>query len=319
MAAGPRRVGRRDLLGASALGITSTLLPPATTAASNGGLAGAGAADELDPDTATVVSVTEDAASPTEGVRGIATDGDSVYWRRNLSSTIREVGMDGTFVADHDVAGLPDFYEGNDLAMSGGHLFTRGASSGDGPSTLTAVSSTSWTARAVTLPEAHPLPAPTRGFMHGNLADLPDGRLAAVSAPVAQDDGSYVSTLRTWTVDTTGGTSDPIVLTHSRDYLLEDSEDWPNDCHGIASDGVHLYRLRYLGGYRVWTLAATGRSGLAFDADCTSGCTGTATFRDIDPAGGSWNATYMARDHVAGRYVVGNYSGGANGQFYLTG
>ena len=319
MAAGPRRVGRRDLLGASALGITSSLLPSATAAASNGGPAGAGAADELDPDTVTVVSVTDDATSSTEGVRGIATDGNSVYWRRNGTSTIREVGMSGTFIADHVVTGLPDFYEGNDLAMSVGYLFTRGASSGDGLSTLTAISSTSWTVRAVTLPEAHPLPAPTRSFMHGNLADLPDGRLAAISAPGVQDDGSYVSTLRTWTVDTTGETSDPIVLTHSRDYLLEDSEDWPNDCHGIASDGVHLYRLRYLGGYRVWTLAATGRSGLAFDADCTSGCTGTATFRDIDPAGGSWNATYMARDHVAGRYVVGNYSGGANGQFYLTG
>ncbi len=312
----PQQVGRRGLLGASALGITSSLLPTALAAASPGMRAGPGSADELDPGTVTTVAVVGAPDGETEGIRGVATDGVSVYWRRGFTSLIREVRLDGTYVDDHDVQGLPDFDERNDLAIAAGHLFTRGGGASGGRSTLTAVSLTTWASRPVTLPVGAPLPPTTRGFMDGNLMDLPDGRLGAVSAPAAQGDGTYVSTLRTWTVDTSGGAGDPIVLSLARDHLLEDTQDWPDDCHGIASDGLHLYRLRFRGGYRVWTLAATGRSPLAFDADCTAGCTGTATFRSIDPVVG-WNGTYMARDHRSGRYIVGNYSGGA-GQFYLT-
>jgi hypothetical protein len=310
-------VGRRDLLAASALGVTSAVLPRASAAASTGGLAGPGAADELDPSTVATVAVTGTADGPTEGVRGLATDGTDAFWRRSFTSTIRQVRLDGTFVADHAVPGMPDFFEGNDLAISSGHLFTRGGSDGAGQATLTAVSLTTWSARSVTLPSGLGLPTPVQYFMSGNLLDLPDGRLGAISAAILQGDGTWVSTLRTWSVDVTGGAGDPVVLTHVRDFQLEDTSAWPDDCHGIASDGVHLYRLRFAAGYRVWTLAATGRSPIAFDADCSSGCSGSATFRAIDPVGG-WNATYMARDHRSGRYLVGNYNSGAVGQFYLT-
>lgn len=322
MATGQRQrgalpVARRDLLTTSALGLTSAVLPAATAAASGGGLAGAGTVDELDPGTAVTVAVTGTADAPTQGVRGIATDGTSVYWRRMFTSTIREVGLGGTFVADHEVAGLPGFYEGNDLAVSSGYLFTRGDGSGGGQATLTAVSLSTWTVRSVTLPMGFGAPTPSQYFVSGSLLDLPDGRLGAVSAPVSQGDGTWVSTLRTWSVDVTGDPADPIVLTRVRDFQLEDTSAWPDDCHGTASDGAHLYRLRHTGGYRVWTLTVTGRSPIAFDADCSADCGGTATFRSIDPVAG-WNATYMARDHIGGRYVVGNYNGGTSGVFYLT-
>lgn len=327
VAARPRPVvSRRDSLGVAGLGISTLVLPAASAAATTVTLAPTGTSSDLEG-TWTARTVTSDGEGPDgadQGVKGIATNGSSVFWRRGDASTIvREVALDGTFIADHAVTGAStanivgngsEENDGrNELAVSAGYLFTRSASNlsaGGAGTSLYAMRITSdatWSLTDVTIPADRPLLA-GRIFMIGNLLDLPDGRLGVVSAPSGTS-GAYTSTLRLYTVDTSAAPDGAIVLTWSEDITLPDSDTsiYPGDCHGVASDGTFLHRLDYNGasGYRsrTWELPTSGSTATRASAP---GYTATSD-----------NPTYMARNHVTGDYLIGNFQNGGT-RFFTT-
>ncbi|MBU3704410.1 MAG: hypothetical protein FGM42_08600, partial [Ilumatobacteraceae bacterium] len=97
--------------------------------------------------------------------------------------------------------------------------------------------------------------------------------------------------------------------------ILRDTENFPGDDHGFATDGVYGYRLRHLGGYKVWRLQSDPAvSNIIFNGDGTGTCGGSGTQCSITPTG-IGNATYMGYDLSSNRYIVGDWAGT---KFYMT-
>lgn len=298
-------VPRRDALAAAGLGVSSFLLPAASGATS---LSYTPSPTALEQEWTTV--------SGTLGL-GIATDGTHVYLRNQSSGEqVRRIGFDGTEISQHTIGGASTsnilsttataVERGrNDLAHSAGHLFIR-SSPGNvatDPGRLFALEITgdaTWPLVEVTVPADKPLLV-GRAYMTTNLLDLPDGRIGCVSAPTGSG-SSWQSTLRLYTVTIGGGS---ITLAWDRDIALADSEDYPADCHGAASDGTYLHRLEWsASGYRTrtWSLPTSGTATVV---------SAPAAFTTL----GGNVPTWMAHDHAAGRFLIGNYSGTA--EFFI--
>ena len=233
-------------------------------------------------------------------IRGIATDGSKLFVRTsdNANGVIYETDFDGQNTVRHEVSNAPtdvDSAQAN-LAMSHGCIWT---SSHSGNLYCTATSD--WSAAPVAVPEDKPLPAGAF-WMYSDMTDFPDGRIARISYQSSTESGAE-STLRVYNVSGTGTSA---TISWDQDFILTDSEVWPNDDHGIATDGRYLYRINYNQGYRVWDLSAGTTVPVIFNGSGSGECGESGTMCPINPSGFS-NATYIAHDHVNARYLVGDY------------
>ena len=266
-------------------------------------------------------------ASSSSAVRGLANDGESLFYTLPSGGVVREVAFDGSFITDHQVTGLP-VYEKGDLAYSNGCIFIRVDDSGVSTTTLRCIDTSTWTLHNVDVPDDKPLPV-SGTWMTANLIDFPDGRVGAVSGSsytsstiAAYSPGStcptgmYCKVLRLYTVSGTGSAA---TLTFDEDFVLADTvSGWPSDNHGISTDGTYLYQLHHTAGYKVWGLRSGNPSYLVFNGDSGSGTCGADN--GVSPTyciitNGLLNATYITRDHAGKRYVVGDYG---FGRFYIT-
>ena len=233
-------------------------------------------------------------------VRGVATDGEKVFVRTSddPNGVIYETGFDGQNTVRHEVSNAPGDVDGAqaNLALSHGCIWTS-SHGGD----LYCTSTSDWTATKVEVPSDKPLPSGAF-WMHSNLTDFPDGRIARISYPVNAAT-AVESTLRVYNVSGSGASA---TVTWDQDYILTDTEGWPNDDHGIATDGQYLYRINYNQGYKVWDLSAGSTVPVLFNGSGSGECGDSGTFCPINPSGIS-NATYIAHDHVNARYVVGDF------------
>ena len=231
------------------------------------------------------------------GIRGITTDGVKVYARSSNygNSRIYETNFDGSGTTYHDVTNPPANVnvEQSNLAMSHGCIWAS-TPSGD----LYCIDTTTWSAHQIAVPAAYPLPT-NQWWIYSNMTDLPDGRIARISAPTGSG-SSYTSTLRTYTVTGTGATA---TIAWSEDFILADTQPWPSDDHGIASDGVYLYRISCCtSDYQSWSLVSGAPSPLVH----------SYTYSVEDGLG---NSTFITHDHIGSRYIVGDYD---NARFYYT-
>lgn len=229
------------------------------------------------------------------GMFGIATDGRKVYVRSTTyrDERIYETNFDGTGTVEHEVTNFPTTVttEQSNLALSHGCIWSS-SHSGE----LFCTSTSTWTANQVAVPSDHPLPG-GQWWMYSNLLDFPDGRIGRVS-PQTDDNSSL---LRTYNVIGTGNSA---TITWSEDFILADTGFWIGDDHGIATDGVYVYRIVCCESrYKSWKLVSGAPSPVSYD--------GTGDTHDD----GVGNATYITHDHVHSRYLIGDYS---NNRFYMT-
>ena len=320
------------------------------------------AAARLIGSTGSINTITNTAGVCRTGLKGITTDGTYIYYRTSTSDgyapygrTICKVNLDGTFVSSHSVAsagGAPALEEiisdSRDLTFSSGCIWLR--NTGEiANSALYCISVSDWTMRPVATPSGKGLFVGSY-WLYGNLIDFPDGRIGAVSAGSATlgqsgtnfggSNGNstiscpaamYCKVLRLYKPSGTGAS---VSLTFSEDIVLADnSKDgaagWPNDDHGIATDGTYLYQIKYASGYKVWSLASGTTSYLVFNGSGSGACgagtaislTGTSnTLCPINnPLVGSTgtmsNATFFGHNHTTNQYIMGDY---ASNKFYLS-
>jgi hypothetical protein len=290
----------------------------------------------------TLVTVSGNSACQTP-VRGITTDGTYIYFRTTLTASsqiICKVTLSGAYVNHATISDDAINGDGRDLAYSNGCLIIPDNTTG----LKCILTSNLSTVATISVPTSYPLLQKTTGWMIRNIADLPDGRIGVLGEPssvtggtysgLACPSGKYCKRFRTYSVT---GTAPNLTLSFSRDYVLEDSSaSWPNDEHGIATDGTYLYEIRHNGGYRVWQLSDSTTSAMAFNGHPgnTTNLTTAASNNscqanlgnDSDcsirfPEAGIElnNATFMTHNHVTNRYVYADYdSGASSAKFYIT-
>ena len=295
------------------------------------------------------------------GLSGITSDGTFVYFMSALSAgTICKVDLEGEFISSHSVAsadGAPalslTYANNRDLTFSSGCIWLRetGATVN---SALYCISVADWTMRPVATPSGRGLLVGSY-WLYGNLIDFPDGRIGAVSA-ASPNRGSFSTnyggangnTLITCPADmfckvlrlyNPSGSGSGVSLTFSEDIVLADTVDdinigfgatgWPNDDHGIATDGTYLYQIKYNSGYKVWALTRGAPSYLVFNAagsgTCDAGTTGSLTGTSgrlclinnplVGSTGTLSNATFFGRNHVTNQYIMGDYQ---SNKFYIS-
>ena len=267
------------------------------------------------------------------GIRGITSDGTYVYYRPSGNATIIcKTTLSGTFVSANTVinSGQTRTFqnyssESRALTYANGCILFRGgenASTDKGyaaNSDIMCVDSTNWTMYGPFTPTGGGIPL--GGFwLTSNIMNFPDGRVGAVSAPNAgvgtgpACSASYCKYLRLYNVTRTGNS---LTFAFDRDITLADSESgWPDDDHGMATDGTYLYQIKYNSGYKVWQLSNTVASTIVFNGSGSGSC-GAAT----DTSGGmcnintsvGWasgaNATFFGRSHATNQYIMGDYAG----------
>lgn len=266
------------------------------------------------------------------GVRGITTDGIYVYYIPSTpANTIRQVNFDGsgvinrtiTYTSSASVARLPQ--DNRDLTYSNGCIFYRDNSTSGAD--LYCIDTTDWTSRKVTLPNDKPLLV-GQFWLYDNLIDFPDGRIGAVSANNQTltgvggslagqcPSGFSCKVLRLYTITRATSPAISITLAHSQDMVLADKEaNWPDDDHGIATDGTYLYQSRFSSGYKVFGLNNSGPSHVVFNGSGAGPSTSCGASQGVSGRlcainfGTITNATYFGRDHVSGRYIMGDYNG----------
>ena len=287
------------------------------------------------------------------GLSGITSDGTFIYFRTSLdTSTVCKVDLDGTFVSSHTVAsagGAPAMstieVNNRDLTFSSGCIWLR-ATGVTADSALYCISVSDWTMRPVATPSGKGLFAGTY-WLYGNLIDFPDGRMGAVSTAsstlgqtgtsfggangnttISCPASMYCKVLRLYKPTGTGAS---VSLAFSEDIVLADSQTgWPNDDHGIATDGTYLYQINYASGYKVWALARGAPSYLVFNGAGSGACgagtvsSATGTSNTLCPintplvgsTGAMGNSTFFGHNHVTNQYIMGDYQ---SNQFYLSG
>ena len=286
------------------------------------------------------------------GISGITSDGTFIYFRSSIStSTICKVDLDGTFVSSNTVTsagGAPLMssidVNNRDLTFSSGCIWLR--ESGDvANSALYCISVSDWTMRPVAMPTGKGLYAGTY-WLYGNLIDFPDGRVGAVSTAssslgqtgtsfggangnttISCPSNMYCKVLRLYKPSGTGAS---VSLAFSEDIVLADSQTgWPNDDHGIATDGTYLYQINYASGYKVWALARGAPSYLVFNGAGSGSCgagtaiSATGTSNTLCPintplagsSGAMGNSTFFGHNHVTNQYFMGDYQ---SNQFYIS-
>jgi uncharacterized repeat protein (TIGR02543 family) len=255
----------------------------------------------------TIVQVVDsDGNSLAGNIRGITTDGSSVFFLPSnqgiTAGIVREVGFDGELIADHTVTGAGSQFQGSsiearDLTYSSGCLFVR--DSGATNSKLYCIDTATWEMVEVTVPTQVPPGGttavgllPGNFWLTGNLIDFPDGRIGAVSRAnwnsltvsdyvdnismtAGTGDGEcptgfYCKILRLFSISGTGSSA---TLTFSEDIVLADSENgWPSDDHGIATDGTYLYQSHYDEGYKSYALRSGAPSYVVFNGNGSGAC-----------------------------------------------
>ena len=314
------------------------------------------AAARLIGSTGSINTITNTAGVCRSGISGITSDGTYIYYRTNLStSTICKVDLNGAFISSNPIAsagGAPAMStiptDNRDLTFSSGCIWLR-ATGETADSALYCISVSDWTMRPVATSSGKGLLVGSF-WLYGNLIDFPDGRIGAVSAGSATlgqsgtnfggSNGNatiscpaamYCKVLRLYKPSGTGAS---VSLTFSEDIVLADnSKDgaagWPNDDHGIATDGTYLYQIKYASGYKVWSLASGTTSYLVFNGSGSGACgagtaislTGTSnTLCPINnPLVGSTgtmsNATFFGHNHTTNQYIMGDYT---SNKFYLS-
>lgn len=266
-----------------------------------------------------------------KGTRGITSDGTFIYIRPSVNTGyICKVTSAGVLVSVHLVTGLAAVSQDSIAMVFGsGCLFLRKDSATTFDS-IWCISTTTWTMTSIALPAGYPMPAGGT-WLFGNFIQFPDGRigsvgtsLAAASWPGGVGTGAgqcptsqFCKRLRLYNVS---GSGSSVTTTFSTDFILADIHSgWPDDDHGIATDGTYLYQVRHARGYKVWALQTTGPSYLVFNGDA-NGTTGTGTCgaatgvtgglcRIADPISGAatggslTNATFFGRSHGLERYL----------------
>jgi hypothetical protein len=286
------------------------------------------------------------------GISGITSDGTFIYFRSSIStSTICKVDLDGTFVSSNTVTsagGAPLMssidVNNRDLTFSSGCIWLR-ESGNVANSALYCISVSDWTMRPVATPTGKGLYAGTY-WLYGNLIDFPDGRVGAVSTAssslgqtgtsfggangnttISCPSNMYCKVLRLYKPSGTGAS---VSLAFSEDIVLADSQTgWPNDDHGIATDGTYLYQINYASGYKVWALARGAPSYLVFNGAGSGSCgagtaiSATGTSNTLCPintplagsSGAMGNSTFFGHNHVTNQYFMGDYQ---SNQFYVS-
>lgn len=288
------------------------------------------------------------------GLSGITSDGTFVYFRSSLAagvSVICKFNSDGTFVSSNPVAsagGAPALssidVNNRDLTFSSGCIWLR--FTGDtADSALYCISIADWTMRPIATPSGKGMFAGAV-WLTGNLIDFPDGRIGAVSAgstTLGQAGTSFGGANGTTTITCPAamyckvlrlykpsGTGASVSLAFSEDIVLaDDGKDgtagWPNDDHGIATDGTYLYQIKYNNGYKVWALARGAPSYMVFNGAGTGACgAGTGISNTQCPinnpmvgsSGAMSNSTYFGHNHLTNQYIIGDYQ---SSKFYISG
>jgi len=121
------------------------------------------------------------------------------------------------------------------------------------------------------------------------------------------------------------GTGKTVTFTFSEDIVLADEESgWPDDEHGIATDGTYLYEIKYSEGYKVYALQSGAPSYVVFDGSKSGTCgANSGTSQTLCPinnpltgaTGTLSNATFMGRIHGTNQYLIGDYT---TAQFYIS-
>jgi len=263
------------------------------------------------------------------GFRGITTDGTYIYFRTNTdSSYLCKATLNGVLVSATSVTGLSAIsIDARDLTYSANCVYVR--TTGTSSDTLKCIDLGDNTLNTIAQPSGKELLAGTV-WLVGNLIDFPDGRIGAVSGnnqvlPTGTGSGQcpsglYCKILRLYSVSGSGKSS---TLTFSEDIILADTEsNWPDDDHGIATDGTYLYQSRYNSGYKVWALASGSPSYLVFNGSgsgtcqASSGVSGTLCLINQPVSTGTTsltNATFFGRSHATQQYLMGDYS---NNKFF---
>jgi len=266
-------------------------------------------------------NVTNGSNCTTGNVRGVTSDGTSMYFRpSSYPGWICKLTMAGVVVSANNVGGvLADGtipVDSMALAYSSGCIFVR--ASGASTNIVYCIDVSEWTITSRTLPSNM---FAGQGWGTGNVITFPDGRFGAVSAPGAGTGqgtcpaGMNCKILRLYNVI---GTGRNVTFTASEDLYLADSEaGWPNDEHGIATDGTYLYEIMFSSGYKVWALRSGAPSYLVFNGSGSGACgasTGiSGTLCGINtPVDGTTtglsNATYIGHNHATGTYMMGDYN-----------
>jgi len=292
--------------------------------------------------TGTLVSVTNPNSVPNgtycsnSDIRGITSDGTYVYFRSSSNiQYICQVTMTGVVVRAAYVASLTFTVDSRALAYSAGCIIIRTDTVANAnTSTFNCIDTSDWSMTTINLPAGKPILG-GGGWLFGNLINFPDGRIGAVSAPnqvlptgtgAGQcPSGMYCKVLRLYTLAGTGKT---VVPTFSEDIVLADTQSgWPDDDHGISTDGTYLYEIHFSAGYKVWALQSAKPSYLVFNGEGTGACgaatgvSGTRCPINVPNTGlATTNATYLGRNHVTGQYIMGDYGNltAAVHRFYLS-
>jgi uncharacterized repeat protein (TIGR02543 family) len=262
-------------------------------------------------------------------IRGITSDGSHVYFRpSNATTYICKVDMNGYVVQAINIgASLSAIPIGSiDMSYSSGCIFLR--LDGGANRNLYCIDVSDWSVNLRTVSQNWYTGG---GWLNGNIIDFPDGRVGAVSAPNTSapygvgtgagqcPSGMFCKILRLFNVI---GTGKSVEFTFSEDIVLADTESgWPNDEHGIATDGTYLYEIMYNSGYKVWALRSSAPSYIVFNGSGTGACTAStgvsgslcAVNTPTAGAGTTSNATYLGRNHATSTYLMGDYD---SNQFY---
>ena len=258
-------------------------------------------------------------------IRGITSDGTNVYFRPSVATTyLCKVDMSGYVVQAINVGtDLSNIgIDSIDLTYSSGCIFLR--PDGGANTNIKCIDTSDWKVYSLTLPEAWYAGS---GWLTGNIIDFPDGRIGAVSAPNTSapngvgtgagqcPSGMYCKILKLFNVVGTGKNA---AFTFSENIVLaDDVSGWPSDEHGIATDGTYLYEIMFSSGFKVWALRSGGPSYLVFNGSGAGACTASTgvsgSLCPINaPVNGSTvitsNATFLGRNHIAGSYLMGDYS-----------
>ena len=206
---------------------------------------------------------------------GLASDGQYLYVKHGTAA-IWVYKFDGTRVAVNPVANLAR--DSNEMTWAKGYLYARNGG------TLYRISTKDWSSLPVSGDSAAPLLS-GNSWMSSNLISTPDGRLGTVGPTSG---GQF--TVRFFSLS-----SDGLRLTWSQDHTLAETATF--DEHGFATDGTHLFRLIFGASYKAYTLA-TGAVAATGTWDLKTPGSGVALV----------NPTFLTRDHVSGRFIIGDYS-----------
>jgi uncharacterized repeat protein (TIGR02543 family) len=212
--------------------------------------------------------------------KGITSDGTNVFFRPSGNlGYICKVSPLGHVISVNNVGGALATLPGDslDLTYASGCIFVR--YDGTAREQIYCIDISDWSITSRNLPSGKGLLA-GGGWLSGNLIDFPDGRMGAVSAPnysLTTGTGAgqcpslmYCKVIRLYRPS---GTGKAVTFTFSEDIVLADEESgWPDDEHGIATDGTYLYEIKFSEGYKVYALQSGAPSYVVFDASKSGTC-----------------------------------------------